>query len=536
MTIIPQKLLGDCRETLKTLPEKSVHCCITSPPYFGLRSYLPKDHPLKPKEIGSEPTLELYLEHIVEVFREVKRVLRDDGTLWVNMGDCYNAGTSSKRKAPKTTVDVGGRADAEIDGGARIDAEWLAPKNLLMMPARVALALQADGWILRSMIPWLKRNAMPESVTDRPATATEYVFQFSKCQTYFYDRFAVMMPVSAATNPRLSQKVMDQIVSERAHAGGKTNGRMKAVGGKLVLQGEGIKSNASFEGACSMPVSARNRRNTDSFFESWQGLLTDEAGEPLALLVNPKGTTIAHFASYPPKLVEPFIKAGTSERGCCADCGSPWERQVQQSAGANDSWHGSKFDDVKNLLIHPTTQRREDAKTGTAYEKGMTANRLAMLRQQARENGGEYQQQNKTVGWQPTCECRGKLVRGKITIPARISKDDASIWGADTNGEYLGLSTKNHAAHGVQDASDVKARIIRNATEDRQVEGWIYQSDLPLDQHPTKPCTVLDCFCGTSTTAEVATRIGRHSIMCELNPEYAQAARQRDSQGALAIL
>jgi DNA modification methylase len=509
MTILPQKLLGDCRETLKALLEKSVHCCVTSIPYWGLRSYLPKDHPLKPLEIGSEPTFELYLQHIVEAFRAVHRVLRDDGTLWLNVGDAYQgSGLTGGTAIAETNAQMVHRGMAE---SGRINMVGLASKNLLMMPARVAMALQCDGWYLRSQIPWIKRNAMPESVTDRPASAIEYVFLLSKSKDYFYDRYAVMMPVSAATNPRLSQKVMEQVGSERAHAGGKTNGRMKAVGGKVVLQGEGIKSNASFEGACSMPVSARNRRNTDWFMQSFQGLLTDEEGEPLALLVNPKGTTIQHFASYPPKLIEPLIKAGTSERGCCADCGAPWER----------------------MLSHQYEKHRPSAGND---KRSRDEDKLDAGRGHGGWQGNNLLRRDEHIGWQPTCECHGQLTRGKITIPARISKEDASAWGADTNGEYLGESTKNHASHGVQDASDVKARIIRNATEDRQIDGWIYTSNLPLDAHPTKPCTILDPFAGTSTTAEVATRLGRHSIMCELNPEYAEAAKQRDSQGGLALL
>jgi DNA modification methylase len=530
LTIIPQKLLGDCREVLKSVPDQSVHCCITSPPYWGLRSYLPKGHPLKHLEIGSEPTMELYLEHLLQAFREVWRVLRDDGTLVVNMGDAYAGGKSSGKNYTSAEGGYQGqriRRGTDCDpkrGAAAIDQPFarhvtgLKPKDLMMMPARVAMALQADGWFLRSQIPWLKKSAMPESVTDRPATAIEYLYLFSKSEAYYWDRYGVMMQSSDNTHPRTGRdgsfranKVTDQMRLE--------NGRVRApaigLNPKTHHAEKGTKQNVSFTAGCSQyVVGQRNRRNSDWLMESFQGLVLDELGGPLAMIVNPKGTKIQHFASYPHKLVEPFIKAGTSERGCCADCGSSWKRMVGERAitdGRSSGNKARKFRDENG----GNPERQTHQGFGFPYEPATTP----------------------TLGWRPDCECHGKLARGKVIIPARISKEDASAnWGADSNGEYLGLSTKGHAAHGVQDASDVKARIIRNATEDREVEDWIYQSDLPLDAHPVKPCTVLDLFGGTSTTAEVATALGRRSIVCELNPEYAEAARQRDSQGALAIL
>lgn len=398
--IRPQKLLGDNRATLLTLPEKSVHCCITSIPYWGLRSYLPKDHPLKHLEIGCEKTFDLYLDHISEVFKSVHRVLRDDGTLWLNCGDAYNAGTTATRK-PNPNADHGYWLNAGSFGDALVNFSDLKCKDLLMMPARVAMRLQSDGWYLRSMIPWLKRNAMPESVTDRPATAVEYVFLFSKSQRYFYDRYAVMRGCSPNTNSRLSQDVADQIGSDRAHAGGKTNGRMKAVGGKVVEMGSGVKSNSSFEGACSLMVSSRNRRNSDWFMESWQGLMCDEEGEPLALIVNPKGTTIKHFASYPPKLVEPMIKASTSERGCCPTCGAHWQRIVDRAAAVPASWHGSRFDDGKNLETHPSVGKRELTQCRERNIGGREDGLGAPEQWPDRTNPIEV----KTVDWKPSCQC-----------------------------------------------------------------------------------------------------------------------------------
>jgi DNA modification methylase len=529
--IIPKKILGDCRVTLLTLRERSVHCCITSIPYWGLRSYLPKGHPLKHLEIGCEETFELYLDHISEVFRAVHRVLRDDGTLWLNCGDAYASAWPCSRvnKMGEGSLDNGKRENRP----SRLPME-LKDKDLLMMPARVAMRLQADGWYLRSQIPWIKRNAMPESVTDRPAAAVEYVYLLSKSQRYFYDRFAVMQGVSANTHARLSQDTTNQIGSERAHAGGKTNGRMKAVGqsfaasqfpgsalrdenrrrAKTVLEAGSNKNNQSMDAALSKTVSSRNRRNSDWFMESWQGLMCDDDGEPLALVVNPKGTTIKHFASYPAKLVEPMIKASTSEKGCCAECGTGWTRQLGEKvildgkSSGNKEW---KFRDEHG----GNADRQTHQGFGFPYDPSAVT----------------------TIAWQPGCECHGKFVKGKITIPARISKEAAGEnWGADSNGEYLGLSTKDHRAHGVQDASDVKARIIRNATEDREVEALVYESELPLDKHRVEPCVVLDPFSGTGCTAMVATNLGRRSVSCELNPEYFKDSDCRDAQCGLALL
>lgn len=178
---------GDCMALLPQVPDGSIQCVVTSPPYFGLRSYLPDDHPDKVLEIGTEETPDEYVEKMVAVFREVRRVLRDDGTLWLNLGDSYaNDG--------KWGGATSGKHARGLHGGSGIgrgrQKTGLKPKDLIAIPWRVALALQADGWFLRSDIVWAKRNAMPESVRDRPTRAHEFVFLLAKRPTYFYDWFA----------------------------------------------------------------------------------------------------------------------------------------------------------------------------------------------------------------------------------------------------------------------------------------------------------------------------------------------------------
>jgi DNA modification methylase len=190
-------LIGDCRDVLATLPEASVQCCVTSPPYFGLRDYG------NAAQIGLEQTPDAYVAEMVAVFREVRRVLRDDGTLWLNIGDSYSS-TSTIQTTPKAR---GGRFGA-AGGDGRILAEtdqittvrpdgWntgCKPKDLIGIPWLVAFALRADGWYLRQDIIWAKPNPMPESVRDRCTKAHEYVFLLSKQASYYYDAKAVAEP------------------------------------------------------------------------------------------------------------------------------------------------------------------------------------------------------------------------------------------------------------------------------------------------------------------------------------------------------
>lgn len=188
-----QFLQGDCRETLKTLPDCSVHCCVTSPPYFGLRDY---GHD---GQIGLEQTPEAYVAELVAVFREVKRVLRDDGTLWLNLGDSYAREGGKHSNQPRhwdgRDNDPGAmhhtRHVDNLGGGFK-------HKDLIGIPWRVAFALQADGWYLRQDIIWHKPNPMPESVTDRCTKAHEYIFLLSKSAKYYFDSAAIKEPAAYA--------------------------------------------------------------------------------------------------------------------------------------------------------------------------------------------------------------------------------------------------------------------------------------------------------------------------------------------------
>lgn len=254
--------VGDCIESLRAMPDQSVHCCVTSPPYFGLRDYGMDG------QIGLEDTPQAFVARLVKVFREVRRVLRDDGTLWLNLGDSYSSdskwGGNTGGKAAKAIHGAGG-------GGRNKTSVGLPDKNLIGIPWRVAFALQEDGWYLRQEIIWHKPNPMPESVRDRCTKAHEQIFLLSKSARYHFDADAIKEPVAESSVSRLAQQAGSTRVP------GKTNGNMKAIG-----NGE-----------------TRNRRSV------WT--------------VTTKPFKGAHFATFPPDLIEPCVLAGCPSGGTVLD-------------------------------------------------------------------------------------------------------------------------------------------------------------------------------------------------------------------------
>jgi DNA modification methylase len=263
--------------------------CVTSPPYYGLRDYGMAG------QIGLEETPAVFVERLVKVFREVRRVLRDDGTLWLNLGDSY----AGSRCGPQGSL--GQMADRSISSQRvmrRVDGKHKAregakPKDLLLIPATVALALRADGWFLRSDIIWHKPNPMPESITDRPTSAHEHVFLLTKRERYFYDADAIRQPLADASYSRLAQDIDGQTGSPRANGGGKTNGTMKAVrfGGN---KGQGDHGSAA-------------RRASGNEWEP----KTETANARNVWTIPSHPYSGAHFATMPPELAERCIKAGT---------------------------------------------------------------------------------------------------------------------------------------------------------------------------------------------------------------------------------
>lgn len=270
-------LVGDVRDRLGELPDGSVRCVVTSPPYWGLRDYGVDG------QIGLEATPEAYVASIVEVFRAVRRVLAEDGTLWLNLGDSYASKQSHGYMDGRSNRDK--RTSAGVPNG-------LKPKDLVGVPWMVAFALRADGWFLRQDIVWHKPNPMPESVRDRCTKAHEYVFLMSKSQSYYYNQDATLEPCSPNTNMRVSQEVAKQLGSKRAHGGNRAE-RPKAVvrSPKIQKPGSGIKNNQSFIDAVALPVEKRNKRSV------WT--------------ITTKPFKGAHFATFPEDLVEPCVLAGS---------------------------------------------------------------------------------------------------------------------------------------------------------------------------------------------------------------------------------
>ncbi len=263
----------DCRDGMKKLPDKSVNCCVTSPPYFGLRNYGTDE------QIGLEETPELFVEKMVEVFTEVRRVLKDDGTLWLNLGDSYATG------------------------------KLLKPKDLIGVPWMVAFALRSSGWYLRQDIIWHKPNPMPESVTDRCTKSHEYIFLLSKSSKYYYDHEAIKTKMTESSMSRLSQDVESQEGSDRVP--GKTNGKMKAVG-----QFVGGKKHKNLEEKGQSLHSFHKTRNTNG--QEWQSE-DGMANKRSVWTVTTRPYSEAHFATFPEELILDCIKAGCPENGIVLD-------------------------------------------------------------------------------------------------------------------------------------------------------------------------------------------------------------------------
>ena len=412
-------LEGDCLAVLPTLAADSVQCCVTSPPYWGLRDYGVSG------QLGMEPTYQEHIAALVAVFREVRRVLRSDGTLWLNYGDCY--ATAPNGRSAADTKAAGNDDRTFRDKPFSTVGGSLKPKDLAMLPARVAIALQEDGWWVRSEIIWAKPNPMPESCTDRPTSSHEKIYLLTKRAKYFYDAEAVR-EIEAVPDWDNGTRVFGGKNKHGANAkhGDRTTGRLATARVKVPGgwdRGDGAHGTIHREGRTEAEYQDVDVKGGRNLRNVWT-IATSPFPE-------------AHFATFPPELAERCIKAGTSERGCCPTCGAPWRRVVERG--------------------------EPDAE------------------------------------WQRRC-------------------------GADASGAYDGQSTKGHDSAGVQNASDVKRRILAGLGTKRQ-NGWAPTCCCP-PADPV-PCVVLDPFAGAGTTLAVARELGRSAIGIELNPEYVAMAWRR---------
>jgi DNA modification methylase len=311
---------SDCLDGLRTLADGSIHCCVTSPPYWGLRDYG------RDGQIGLEATPEAYVERLVEVFREVRRVLRDDGTCWLNLGDTYN-----NFRVSMDGQSVHKREQRDKPAGRRAVDRNLKEKDLVGIPWRVAFALQADGWYLRQDIIWHKPNPMPESVRDRCTKAHEYVFLLTKSGRYFYDSEAV-------SEPSITGDTRKPYGSDGAW---QMDGRNKWGEGKGQQ-----RDNAN--------STTRNRRSV------WK--------------IATKSYRGAHFATMPPQLAETCLRAGTSEAGCCSSCGTPHKRVVDRKRVATRPGTDTKVTGDKMTDGNRDPERHVTTATTTGWRPACSCN------------------------------------------------------------------------------------------------------------------------------------------------------------------
>jgi DNA modification methylase len=272
-----QVLVGDCIKGIKTLADQSVNCCVTSPPYFGLRDYG------RDGQIGLERTPDEYIQRLVDVFREVKRVLRDDGTLWLNIGDSYAVGGGGNYSKSAKQTGHGEHITNVRNRPGWLSSAGLKSKDLIGIPWMLAFALRADGWYLRQDIIWHKPNPMPESVRDRCTKAHEYIFLLSKSERYFFDSEAMKEPAKYGEH-------------HAKYSGTYTRHKVEA------MQVEGATNGENYQRGMQQAMKDPLRRNKRSVWEV--------ATRPY------KG---AHFATFPPALIEPCILAGCPVGGTVLD-------------------------------------------------------------------------------------------------------------------------------------------------------------------------------------------------------------------------
>ena len=352
---------GDAFEVVRELRRKGtiVNMVCTSPPYWGLRDYKVEG------QIGLEKTLAEYVHKMVRLFRLIKEILSEDGTVWLNLGDKYNSSNTHTGKADK--VDWGIQRVLDAKGNAPGTTKELKPKDLCGIPWRVALALQDDGWYLRQDIIWNKPNCMPEAVDDRCTKAHEYIFLLSKNKDYFYDMDAIREPYDELSMSRYKYPF-----------GGDKNKQLLKDGIRKPMiwmreyKGKAIKDYSS---AKAQDPSDTKRRILESMNE---GVGRNKRSVWTVHAAPFKG---AHFATYPPKLIEPCILAGTSEFGHCPKCHKGWVRVVDKSQ------------QDYSKAVFPFKQADKSKFFGPRADSGknLPARKITY------------------GGWRPSCECFGKL-------------------------------------------------------------------------------------------------------------------------------
>ena len=480
-------LKGDCLETLKKVKTNTVNTCITSPPYWGLRDYNGEE-----KQLGMEDTPEEFVENLVNVFKEVKRVLRDDGTVWLNLGDSY-AGNSSR-------ASNNGRAGygTEREGVFNKSGQGLKNKDLVGIPWRVAFALQTDGWYLRQDIIWHKPNPMPESVTDRCTKAHEYIFLLSKSSKYYYDNEAIKEDLADSSVVRLSQQsLFEQEGSDRVPL--KTNGKMKAVYSKShgkyatkeneAAHRQGIHANRG-ENLVEVRNNLPKQKDLVSFLKKTTNAkkLAENTDIPLSKIEHWFRNDKSGF-SYPTK--EDWFKV----REFIDD----WSKDFNEIDTGLSSYE-LKTDEV---LVSGKRNKRSVWTVTTKPFKGAHFATFPMDLIAPCVLAGCPEK---------IClDCGEPYVREVESVSVKrneLPKDDSRYRPKLYDGNYKDINGKGDAGY--------------NQSKDL---GFKKQCD--CENNETKGGTVLDPFGGSSTTGIFASANNRNSIMCELNAEYIEIAKNR---------
>ena len=390
---------GDSLEILRLLPSCSVQCVVTSPPYWALRDYGVEG------QLGLEPTPEQYIENMVEVFREVRRVLREDGTLWLNIGDSYAVSRGASHGIdPKNS---GGRVKSVCRPNDRL-LQGYKPKDLIGVPWMLAFALRADGWYLRSEIIWAKKSPMPESVKDRPTKSHEQIFLLTKSRRYFYDSIGSQEQAVAGAN------------------------------------GSSFTSGKTADQKHNLGMGQRNDSTTRNMRTVWS-----LASFPLKS---------AHFAAYPPELVRRCLSAGVSEKGCCSNCGRPWQRIVAKRRVPTRPGTDSKV--PKNWATgegsHSTLEHsKPENHPKTKHDIGCEQNRFRPT-EFGNRDPQRHCTETITTGWKPDCSCGAcepvpctvlDPFHGAGTSWKACQRLGLRYIGIELNPEYLKLSAERPSVH-----------------------------------------------------------------------------------------
>ncbi len=465
----PLVLQGHVVDKLRELPPDSVQCVVTSPPYFGLRLYgtppqtwggdPSHEHewtPTMPRrkrkaadatseteqrsvggrnydaiggeacpcgawrgEMGLEPTPDLFVDHLAGVFDEVRRVLRPDGVVFLNLGDTFSThpvGLTGAKRWKASTLSNRDETGAEQAGAMDKRSSGLPEKSLIGIPWRVAFELQRRGWILRSDVVWAKPNCMPESARDRPTRSHEYVFLLTRGPRYFYDQDAVRNTYAQSTMPEIGEK---------------------------------------YRGTAAKPYREYGAQDASDAHRSMIRSLDRHVGSNLRDVwwISPQPFLEAHFATFPEDLVETCLRLGTSERGCCSSCGTPW-RRVTRTSYVKSPVHGPG----SNISGRKDVEHTDDHMLGGKANKGSLADLPRVAKQV------------ETTGWESQCDCDPggttpcialDPFAGSGTVSAVARRLGLRSVGIELNADYVAMAERRVA--------EVVARVTPNAGYQRRL-------------------------------------------------------------------